>query len=201
MTSPIRGKILSPRPRRRSRTLTSLVASAILVVVHTASVSATHAYDTEVHWQQNPGGGLNRWVPYKHRPADGVFADWYQHNMVHYYEADNRLRPYRVYGSDPAEIVAKSYWDAALWYGDTKSQTNAPEYPRHFTRVDHIFNERTLTTSSDIHTVMCHEIGHAGGLDHNPSTSSCIYQSHFSAAEDFTEHDSDEIKSLHGHSD
>lgn len=193
--------MVSPSARRRSRTMTSLFTAAAVIVGHSSPTVATHAYDYAVHWEQNPGGGLNRWVPYKHRPANGVFADWYQHVMIHYYEADNRWRPYRVYGSDPAKIIAKSYWDAAIWYGDTKAQTTAPADHRHFIEVNHIFNERELTTSSEIHTVMCHEIGHAGGLDHNPSKSSCIYKNHFLAAQDFTEHDSDEIKWLHGHSD
>ncbi len=84
---------MSPSARRRSRTLTALTASTILVLTQLTPISATHAYDTERHWEQNPGGGLNRWVPYKDRTNHTVFGSWYQHNMIHYYESKQLLAP------------------------------------------------------------------------------------------------------------
>lgn len=181
------------------------MVSAVLMMAQPASIGATNAYDTEMHWEQDPGGGLNRWVPYKDRTNHDVFGNWYQHNMTHYYESDNYWRPYRVSSDEPSSIVGKSYWDAGEWWGFTGfPDTNAPASHRHVYRAVSEFNDRTMAAASDfrIHTLMCHEIGHAGGLNHNPLEDSCMFQNHFLATnEDFTNHDRREIKRLHDHSD
>lgn len=193
---------MSPSARRRSRTLTSLTASAMLVLTQLTPVSATHAYDTEFHWEQNPGGGLIRWVSYRDRTNHDVLGTWFLHTMNHYYEADNRWRPYRVPNSDSSRMVGKSYYSEGTWWGVTFTTPPSPP-SKHTVDAEFKFNEKTLggAPASEIHTVMCHEIGHAGGLDHNPSTDSCVFKFHMQAEEDFLPHDSDEIKRLHGHSD
>ncbi len=125
---------MSPSARRRSRTLTALTASTILVLTQLTPISATHAYDTERHWEQNPGGGLNRWVPYKDRTNHTVFGSWYQHNMIHYYES-NYWRPYQVSSDQPADIIGKTYWDSGEWWGFTGApDTNDPAAHRHVYR-------------------------------------------------------------------
>ncbi len=118
---------------------------------------------------------------------------------------NNYWRPYQVSSDQPADIIGKSYWDSGEWWGFTGApDTNDPAAHRHVYRAVSEFNDRTMAEApaSEIHTLMCHEIGHAGGLDHNPLKASCMYVNHFLATDqDFTDHDRREIKRLHDHSD
>lgn len=152
------------------------------------------------HWPQNSGGGLTRWVAYHDHTDANVFGTWFRHTMTHYYDANNRWKPYRVSESTAASMAGYSDSYGLGWPGLTVITQLSGS---HMITVEIFFEEIGASglTDNQKHHLMCQEDGHAGGLDHRSTAVSCMYQNIGPGIPDFDSHDTTTLYGAYGHSD
>ncbi len=152
------------------------------------------------HWPQNSGGGLTRWVPYHDHTDSNVFGTWFPHTMTHYYDANNRWKPYRVSNSSAASLAGYSDTYGQGWPGVAVITQSSGS---HMVTVDLYFEESGAggLTNNQVHHLMCQEDGHGGGLHHRTTAVSCMYQNIAPGIPDFDSHDTTTLYDAYGHSD
>jgi hypothetical protein len=184
------------------------VVASLLVLVLTLSIGpvptaesapATTNQWASWHWPQNPGGGYPRWVPYHDYTNASVFGPsvGVNHNMAHYYYANTNWKPYQVCGGCYGRINALSGVYGQTWYGITDPISGVGS---HFDVVQ-IRLDEVKVLDGNKHSLVCHETGHSGGLDHRWDTSSCMYGSDAAWPPDFDAHDESVLWNIHNHID
>lgn len=193
-------------PRRPARGLRTLVLAALvgsvlvlLTVVSGRPASAYHALP--FHWQQNPGGGYPRWVPYHDHTNAAIYSDVFNHTFALYYNANNNWYPYQVCNTCNNKI------DGLSAYYNDPGFIGAAEITYTGSHIDYVtikFDDADLQgrTYSEQHAVSCQEQGHAGGLDHRSESTTCLRDGSYGwPPPDFDQHDTDTIFSIHDHID
>lgn len=170
---------------------------AVLLLVLFPSSGALASNSLSYHWPQNPGGGYSRWVNYVDQTNAAVYGNLFDHVAALYYYADNRVYPYEVSSSSARDIDAYSGLYYASWYG-----LMTPTYSgSHLSYATVQLDEADGLTSSQNHSLICQELGHALGLDHQTATDSCMYPTDAYWPEDFNTHDTSTLWGLYGHTD
>lgn len=149
------------------------------------------------HWKKNSSGGYERWITYRDYTSSTVYTSsiGVNHNMAHYYYADNYVKPYRITSGTPQINFYSSKYSMS-WYGLTTASSTSGS---HFVSVMVQFDESDSLTSSRKHSLICHEGGHSLGLDHQTSTTSCMYPNSAYWPEDANSHDHSTLKSAYNH--
>ncbi len=159
----------------------------------------SHAFP--FHWQQNPGGGYPRWVPYHDHTNPNIYSDVFNHTFAHYYNADNNWFPYQVCNTCNNSIdgLSANYNDPA-WIGAAEITYTGSHINFVTIKLDDAdLNGRTY---NEQHGVTCQEQGHAGGLNHRSESTTCLRDGIYGwPPPDFDQHDTDTIKSIHQHID
>jgi hypothetical protein len=187
------------RPRR----LLALGAAVALLVgtVQTPAFASNTLYG--LHWQQNPGGGYPRWVPYHDHTNPTIYSDVFNHTFALWYYANNNWYPYQVCNTCSTKIDGvNAYYNDPSFIGAAEVSYSGS----HITFVTIKLDDADLSgrTYNELHAVTCQEQGHAGGLDHvySAGSTSCMrYGGYGWPPTDFNQHDTDTLFSLNQHID
>jgi len=183
--------------RRSLRTLSVL---AVLLSLSVLTMSGIALADNRwpLHWKQNPGGGYDRWVPYVDQTNPSIYGSYWDHVASHYYYADDHIYPYEACSGCGGNIVGKSYYYNASWWGLTQVLSDDGT---HQFAVDVHLDEADSLTGSQIHSLICHELGHAVGLAHRSLPDWSCLRSGDVWPEDFDAHDTSTLWNYYYHTD
>jgi hypothetical protein len=122
-----------------------------------------------LHW--NRGGSATTYI----RIEDHTGSAWPVHTAANYWTGSARVDMLYTTACPSSYHCVKVYegrYGATGWVGLTKVTYDGYH---HITNVSIQYNDSYTMTAAQHLTTTCHEQGHALGLEHNLSTSSCLY--------------------------
>jgi len=189
-----------------------LVAGVLVAIGLTATLSATHAWGN-YHWarQSNPftlkvGDNVSpSWDSY----LNVAIADWDQSSVLNLTRVAGTTRPKLCRPTAGQLAVCNERYGNNGWLGIAQIWVSGDHITQAITKVnDTYFNTATYNTPAWRQMVMCQEVGHDFGLDHqdenfsNSNLDTCMdYTSNPETNQHPNAHDYEQLESTYAHLD
>lgn len=198
----------------RTQKARSLFMSVLVMalVVFPTSVSAGHAWGN-YHWARtsNPftlkvGDNVNSaWDPY----LDTTISDWTQSSVLNLTKVAGGTRPKNCRPTSGRVEVCNAAYGNTGWLGVAQIWASGSHITQGIVKNnDTYFNTATYNTPAWRNLVMCQEVGHTLGLDHqdenfnNPNLGTCMdYTSNPGTNQHPNQHDYEMLELIYSHLD
>jgi len=192
----------------------ALVSLAVVLLLVMNAPAADHSWST-YHWRSSGGISLDVgnnlsgvWQPY----LTQAIADWNQSSYVDLFDVAGGTRPKNCRPTSGRIEVCNASYGNNGWLGIAQIWVSGGHIAQAITKVnDTYFNTATYNTAAWRRLVMCQEIAHDFGLDHqdetfnNPNLGSCMDYTNDPdgppSNEHPNKHDYDQLASIYSHTD